>query len=205
MFVGPEKEASITTKRRPGFDKEAAVATTIAGINKTAGFFENLLENPMNMAQVSNMSIADNAKTVTPANAKNRGNYDINSGMFRPDNMVVAYGGSIYQNGGMQDQASSQQEQIMQGVATMLQQGAQPEQIAQQLVQMGIPQEQVMQIIQAVMQQMQGGQEQAMQPAMRYGGYAMGGYQDDESYEDDLDENEIEELKRQGYNVEYLD
>jgi hypothetical protein len=209
MFVGPEKEASITTKRRPGFDKEAAVATTIAGINKTAGFFENLLENPMNMAQVSNMSIADNAKTVTPANAKNRGNYDINSGMFRPDNMVVAYGGSIYQNGGMQDQASSQQEQIMQGVATMLQQGAQPEQIAQQLVQMGIPQEQVMEIIQTVMQQMEGGEEQTMeQPAMRYGGYAMGGYQEEEEeededyYEDDLDEDEIERLENLGYTVQ---
>jgi hypothetical protein len=118
----------------------------------------------------------------------------------------------IYQEGGMQEemqpqpqQAQPDPQQIMEGVATMLQQGAQPEQIAQQLVQMGIPQEQVMQIIQAVMQQMQGGQEQAMQPAMRYGGYAMGGYQDEDSYEDDLDEDEIEELKRQGYNVEYLD
>jgi hypothetical protein len=97
----------------------------------------------------------------------------------------------------------------MQGVATMLQQGAQPEQIAQQLVQMGIPQEQVMEIIQTVMQQMEGGEEQTMeQPAMRYGGYAMGGYQEEEEeededyYEDDLDEDEIERLENLGYTVQ---
>jgi hypothetical protein len=154
--------------------------------------------------------VANNAYLANPANAQSQGDYDPNSGMFRPNQMVPvqfagysAYGGSTYQDGGMQEQG--QQEQIMQGVAAMLQQGAQPEQVAQQLVQMGIPQEQVMQIIQVVMQQMQGGQEQQMQPGMRYGGYAMGGYQDEDSYEDDLDEDEIAELKRQGYNVEYLD
>ena len=216
--IGEEKEANITTKNRPGIDPEAGVNWTIAGTNKLSGGLEKLIEDPINMAQVNNLSIADNAKTVTPANAKDRGDYDINSGMFRMDQMnpvqfpggmgYSAYGGS-FQDGGMQDQAQPQQEQIMQGVATMLQQGAQPEQVAQQLVQMGIPQEQAIEIIQTVMQQMEGGQEQPMQPAMRYGGYAMGGYQEEEEededyYEDDLDEDEIEELKRQGYNVEYI-
>jgi hypothetical protein len=324
MYTGPDKELDVTTKNRPGFDKEAMANWSIAGINTLAGGLEQG-QNAKNQKQLSNLQLADNAFVSTPANAQSRGDYDPNSGMFRMDQMnpvqfpggigYSAYGGAmyqeggnnsmklsnaeivsflrndmaagehrrgiinptpsiqemsakygnltendrdrvmklmqsqagqnlylddtymrnhnfnpfnpfnipaenrqrkekdrIYQEGGMQEemqpqpqQAQPDPQQIMEGVATMLQQGAQPEQIAQQLVQMGIPQEQVMQIIQAVMQQMQGGQEQAMQPAMRYGGYAMGGYQDDESYEDDLDENEIEELKRQGYNVEYLD
>lgn len=212
--MGEEKEATVTTKNRPGFDNEAMANWSIAGINTLAGGLEQA-QNAKNEKQLSNLQLADNAFVSTPANAQSRGDYDPNSGMFRMDQMnpvqfpggigYSAYGGS-FQEGGMQDQASSQQEQIMQGVASMLQQGAQPEQIAQQLVQMGIPQEQVMQIIQTVMQQMQGGQEQPMEQPMRYGGYAMGGYQDDEeSYEDDLDEDEIAELRSQGYNVEYLD
>lgn len=85
----------------------------------------------------------------------------------------------------------------------MLQQGAQPEQVAKQLVEMGIPQEQVIQIIQAVMQQLQGGQEPQQQP-MRYGGYATGGAAEEESYEEDLNEDEIAELRAQGYDVEYI-
>jgi len=221
MYTGPDKELDVTTKNRPGFDREAMANWSIAGINTLAGGLEQG-QNAKNQKQLSNLQLADNAFMATPANAQSRGDYDPNSGMFRMDQMnpvqfpggigYSAYGGAMYQEGGMQEemQASPQQaqpdpQQIMEGVAAMLQQGAQPEQIAQQLVEMGIPQEQVMQIIQAVMQQMQGGQEQAMQPAMRYGGYAMGGYQDEDSYEDDLDEDEIEELKRQGYNVEYLD
>ena len=213
MYTGPEKELDVTTKNRPGFDNEAMANWSIAGINTLAGGLEQG-QNAKNEKQLANLQLADNAFMATPANAQSRGDYDPNSGMFRMDQMnpvqfpggmgYSAYGGS-FQDGGMQDQAAPQQEQIMQGVATMLQQGAQPEQVAQQLVQMGIPQEQAVQIIKAVMQQLQGGQEQPMQPAMRYGGYAMGGYQEEDSYEDDLDENEIAELKRQGYNVEYLD
>ena len=214
MFSGPEKKATVTTKNRPGFDKEAMANWSIAGMNTISGILEQG-DNAKNKKQLSNLQLADNAFVATPANAQSRGDYDPNSGMFRMDQMnpvqfpggmgYSAYGGS-FQDGGMQEQAAPQQEQIMQGVATMLQQGAQPEQVAQQLVQMGIPQEQAIQIIQTVMQQMQGGQEQSMQPAMRYGGYAMGGYQEDEeSYEDDLDEDEIDELRRQGYNIEYLD
>jgi hypothetical protein len=211
--MGTEKELDVTTKNRPGFDKEAMANWSIARINTLAGGLEQG-QNAKNQKQLSNLQLADNAFMATPTNAQSRGDYDPNSGMFRMDQMnpvqfpggmgYSAYGGS-FQDGGMQDQAQPQQEQIMQGVATMLQQGAQPEQVAQQLVQMGIPQEQAVEIIKAVMQQMQGGQEQAMQPAMRYGGYAMGGYQDEDSYEDDLDEDEIERLRAQGYDVEYLD
>lgn len=59
------------------------------------------------------------------------------------------------QQGGGQDQ-----QQIVQAIAQMLQQGIQPDQILQRLVQMGVPQDQAQQLLQAVMQQMQGGQPQ---------------------------------------------
>jgi phosphotransferase system HPr-like phosphotransfer protein len=57
-------------------------------------------------------------------------------------------------------------QQIMQMVAQALQQGMQPEEVVQMLVEQGIPQEQAMQIIQQVMQSVQQPQEQQ---------FAMGG------------------------------
>ena len=219
--MGTEKELDVTTKNRPGFDREAMVNWGIAGMNALASGLEQG-QNAKNQKQLANLQLADNAFMATPANAQSRGDYDPNSGMFRMDQMnpvqfpggmgYSAYGGS-FQDGGMQEEMQpqqaqpeqGQQEQIIQGVASMLQQGAQPEQVAQQLVQMGIPQEQAIQIIQVVMQQIEGGQEeQPMQPAMRYGGYAMGGNYE-EGEEVDLSPDEIEELRSQGYDVEYLD
>lgn len=82
-----------------------------------------------------------------------------------PEARKMAEGGMMQDpsQGGGQDE----QKQIVMQIAQALQQGAQPEQVMQQLVQMGMPQEQAMQIVQAVIQQMQGG---AQQPPMRYGG-----------------------------------
>ena len=83
---------------------------------------------------------------------------------------------------GMQQQQAQQQEdpmqQMMQQVQEALQQGAQPEEVAAQLiqnqvppdqvaqifVQLGMPEEQVQELVSGVMQQMQGGQEQQMDP-----------------------------------------
>lgn len=66
-----------------------------------------------------------------------------------------------------QEQAPQGQEQMMQQVvqmiAGMLQQGANPQQILEQLLQQGIPQQQAEQMIQMVVQQMQGQQPQAPQ------------------------------------------
>ena len=102
-------------------------------------------------------------------------------------NFAKADGGYMYQMGGemmaQQPQGGGGQEEIMQQVAQMLQQGMAPEQIVGQLVQMGVPQEQAIQIVQMIVQQMQG-QQQAPQeapqqapPMMRRGGYMyqMGG------------------------------
>ena len=57
-------------------------------------------------------------------------------------------------------QQGGQQEQLMQMVAQALQQGASPEEVMQKLVEMGIPEEQAMQVVQMVAEQMQGGEEQ---------------------------------------------
>jgi len=98
-----------------------------------------------------------------------------------------------YQEGGMQPEMEAPQEgmpeqgmpqqgggdqmqQIMAQVASMLQQGASPQEVLQQLVQAGIPQEQAVQIIQAAMQQAQGGQQAT--PQLGYGGYYQEGGQE---------------------------
>lgn len=71
-----------------------------------------------------------------------------------------------------QEQQVGQQEQMMQQVAEALQSGATPEQVVQKLVESGIPEEQAVQIVQAVIQQTQGQQQQAPQeqPQMKDGG-----------------------------------
>jgi GH24 family phage-related lysozyme (muramidase) len=101
-------------------------------------------------------------------------------------NFAKADGGYMYQMGGemmAQQPQGGGQEEIMQQVAQMLQQGMAPEEIVGQLVKMGLPQEQAIQIVQMIVQQMQG-QQQAPQeapqqapPMMRGGGYMyqMGG------------------------------
>lgn len=88
----------------------------------------------------------------------------------------MAYGG-YYQEGGEQmapQGGGSQQEQVIQFIVQALQQGAQPEQIVAELAKAGIPEEQGMQLVTAVVQRIQEmqqgagaagqmGQEQAQQ------------------------------------------
>lgn len=62
-----------------------------------------------------------------------------------------------------EEQGEVSPEQIMQYVQQALSQGAQPEELLQQLLQEGIDEASATQLIQQVMQQMQGGQEQAPQ------------------------------------------
>lgn len=64
-----------------------------------------------------------------------------------------------------------QEEQLVQGIVQALQEGAQPEEVLQALMQQGIDEQTAMQLIQAVMQQLQGQQtQQEGQPMMRNGG-----------------------------------
>lgn len=84
-----------------------------------------------------------------------------------------------YQEGGeIPQEQGSQEEQIFLQVAGMLQQGATPEDVLGQLIQMGMTEEQATQILQMVMQELQGGQQTAPQqeqapqeqPMMKEGG-----------------------------------
>lgn len=214
MYTGKEKKTTITQKTGLRPSGEAAANWGLAGVNALSSRLEQ--NQDRSSEQLADSQIAGRAFLAKPANAMNQGDYNINSGDFRenqkvpvqfPGNTSPAYGtsfaehGGYMQEGGMAD-GQPDPQQIMQGVATMLQQGAQPQQVAKQLVEMGIPQEQVMQLIQAVMQQLQGSQEEA-QP-MRYGGFAEGGQAEEESYEDDLSDAEIADLRAQGYDVEYI-
>ena len=79
------------------------------------------------------------------------------------------------QEQGMEQQGGGQEEQIMQQVAQALQQGADPQQIMEQLVQMGMPEEQAMALIQGIMQQMQPSTPQLRRGGMMY-------YQDGAEY-----------------------
>lgn len=115
-----------------------------------------------------------------------------------------------------QEQGGDQMQQVMQQVGQALQQGAKPEEIIVQLLQGQIPpeaivqifvefgmeQEQVVGLIQAVMSQLQGGQEQQMQQEpqmsqeqmMKYGG------EEDEEYYNYEDENPVEDTIINNYN-----
>ena len=67
-----------------------------------------------------------------------------------------------------QEEAPDQMQQIFQAVAQMMQKGLKSEQIAQQLVKMGVPEEQVGQVIQEVTQQMHGQSPQEEQMEGQY-------------------------------------
>jgi hypothetical protein len=109
------------------------------------------------------------------------------SSLMQTNPLFMQEGGAMPMQGGMEGQegGGDQMEQIIMMIVEALQEGMAPEEIIQALVQMGIPQEQAVQILQAVMEQlqgqaggmgqgqpMQGGQQQAA-PMMAYGGKSM--------------------------------
>lgn len=87
-------------------------------------------------------------------------------GMRKAVDNYKKYKFGSFQQGG-ENNNNNQMEQILQQVAQMLQQGAQPEEVLAQLVEMGMSEQEAAQMIQMVMQQMQGGQGQ---PMMQSGG-----------------------------------
>lgn len=105
--------------------------------------------------------------------AQNRGGMYLypDGGMMPPEQQMMQEQQMQQQAPQEEMQQQPDQEQMMQMVqqaAQMLEQGAQPEQVMQQLVQAGVPQDMAMQAVQMAMQEMQGqmqqqGQEQPMQ------------------------------------------
>lgn len=129
-----------------------------------------------------------------------------------------------YQEGGSQD---AQVQQVIQVVAQMLQQGASPNQVMQQLAQKGVPKEMTQQVIKMVMQKMQGSaqgpqeemmegpqgqnpQEEQMEPQMAYGGQMGYGldlgarrlWMNQDSDESSQVSDSIEEVPRDQANIE---
>lgn len=93
---------------------------------------------------------------------------------------IALQNGGVFQEGGEQmggeypaPQEQPQQvnpEEIMNQVAQAIQQGADPQQIIQQLVSMGIPEQEAMQLVQGLIQQMQSQAPTQEQSVMRDGG-----------------------------------
>jgi hypothetical protein len=69
----------------------------------------SMLENKENLnrqKELNNSMLADNSMITTPLNAKNKGGYDPNSGVYQPNQYVTRYGGvnwgtpNVFQTGG---------------------------------------------------------------------------------------------------------
>ena len=140
--TGPEKEATVTQKRKTGLDREAAVNWGLAGMNMASSILEQ--NQDRSSEQLADSQIAGRAFLAKPANAMNQGDYNINSGDFRENQKVpVQFAGNTSPAYGTS--------------------------------------------------------------FAEYGGYMQeGGEPDEEYYEDDLSDDEIAELRAQGYDVEYI-
>ena len=114
--------------------------------------------------------------------------------------LIMEKFGGYYQEGGMEQAGGDIQAQI----AEALQQGASPEEIMQQLIQMGMPEEQAIGLIQSIMQQMQPSTPQLRRGGMMY--YQDGGEDKEEPtdwYEEGMDKDTYygfkNQLEAQGY------
>jgi transcriptional regulator CtsR len=135
------------------------------------GLWDNIRDNRGSGKAPTREMLEQEAKI--KGNKKEMGGYmyedgGINNPGFRalPEYVQDKIMSNMYQEGGMEPEADPT-EAIMQQVAQMLQQGAQPEEILQMLVEAGVPEDQATQMVQAVMQQMQ---EPQGTPQMRDGG-----------------------------------
>ena len=97
--------------------------------------------------------------------------------MKQPTRQIAGFqdGGMAGQMPPQEEQQGGQEQQLMMQVAEALQGGADPNQILQQLVEMGITAEQATQLIESIMQQMQGGEQAPQEQAPQEEMYEMGG------------------------------
>lgn len=132
------------------------------------GLWDNIRENRGSGKKPTKEMLEQEAKI--KANKKEFGGYmyaegGINNPGFKalPEYVQNKIMSNMYQEGGMEPGADPT-EMIMQQVAQMLDQGADPQQIVQMLVEAGVPEEQAVQMVEAVMQQSE------QMPEMRDGG-----------------------------------
>jgi hypothetical protein len=139
-------------------------------------------------------------------------------GMSPEEAMMMQQQGAAPQQGG----GEMDQQQIVQAIAQMIQQGMDPNQIMQQLVQGGVPAQMAEQLVMMVMQQMQGGQEgmgdgqpngaqqpmapaspeQGMEGMQMPNGMAKGGMVP--GWEGEVSMAQLEDLKRRGIKFDLI-
>lgn len=105
---GYEQETAVDYKAKKGpssFDPEAAINVTNAGITGITGLINRAQDQRAEAKMADNLT-ADNLYASDPS--LDRGDYDTNSGLYRPDEMgqkwnsrSKQYGGDIYQDGGV--------------------------------------------------------------------------------------------------------
>ena len=136
--------------------------TVMSGLKLGTGLARNFLGG-MGQQRVANRANQRMAEDTRDAMTRtNRAN------TLREEGWNEGTGRFYGQDGGeMSQEQGSQEEQMVMQVAEALQQGMPPEEVLQQLMQMGLDEAQATQLIQMVMQQLQG---QAPQQEMKCGG-----------------------------------
>ena len=97
--------------------------------------------------------------------------------MKQPTRQIAGFqdGGMAGQMPPQEEQQGGQEQQLMMQVAEAISQGADPNQIIEQLIQSGVPEETAVQMIQMIMQQMQGGEQAPQGQVPQEEMYEMGG------------------------------
>lgn len=105
VYQGPEEDITMDFKTKNAFDPEAALNTINAGVSGITGLI-NRRSNKAAEAKAYENLTADNLYAADPS--KDRGDYESNTGLYRPDEMgqtwnsrSAKYGGNMYQEGGM--------------------------------------------------------------------------------------------------------
>lgn len=105
VYQGPKEDVSVDYKVKNLVDPEAALNVANAGITGITGLINRAQDQRAEAKMADNLT-ADNLYASDPS--LDRGDYDTNSGLYRPDEMgqkwnsrSKQYGGNIYQDGGM--------------------------------------------------------------------------------------------------------
>jgi len=149
-----------------------ALGIATSGLKLATGLARNIgmgLGSANRQNQVMKSYAESQRDTVTGANRpqvlSDQG--DSYNSRYGQDGGYFQEGGEISQEQQMEGAQQNPQEQILMQVAEALQGGTQPEEVLQQLLTSGISEEEAAQLIQMVMQELQGQQEQ---PQMKKGG-----------------------------------
>jgi hypothetical protein len=165
QFVNPYSGVDLNTAAGilgSSIESGNTFGTVMSGLKLGTGLARNFLGGmgQQRVADRANQRMAEDTRdSMTRTNRPNT---------LREEGWNEGTGRFYGQDGGeMPQEQGSQEEQMVMQVAEALQQGIPPEEVLQQLMQMGLDEAQATQLIQMVMQQLQG---QAPQQEMKCGG-----------------------------------